>query len=378
MISLARKTLTYEWRRFISVAFSIGFSGLLLVIQAALVLGIFGSAAIYIKASSADIWVGYPGTQSVNYGRYINPDVGMLLRMDPDVDAVESYTWVDGDWWSPDSEGGNVSVYLSGIATQPESLMFSYLLSPELRMRLREPGAVIIDPADIDTLGTKEGGHAWINRKRVHVVGLLRGLRGLGGVNVLASQDTAMQIGGLNANQSNTYIVASLRKDGDLEKILSRLKTPDRRLGNYEVWSATDFAYKSQRYWLMDTGAGIAVLFMAVIVCIVGAIITSQSLKTVMLGYNREFATLNALGATRKELARVVIELSFLVGGVGLFISAVMGAFILSLASYYQVPVAITPAVLLGCVSLVAVMILLASISVVRSQYSVDPSLLLR
>ncbi|WP_217427813.1 hypothetical protein [Serratia marcescens] len=67
MISLARKSLIHEWRRFVPVGLSVGFSGILLIVQVALVLGIFGSAAIYINASSADVWIGYPGTQSVNY-----------------------------------------------------------------------------------------------------------------------------------------------------------------------------------------------------------------------------------------------------------------------------------------------------------------------
>ena len=44
MIALARKTLVHEWRRFIPSVFAVGFSGVLLAMQAALVLGIFGSA----------------------------------------------------------------------------------------------------------------------------------------------------------------------------------------------------------------------------------------------------------------------------------------------------------------------------------------------
>ncbi len=69
MIPLARKTLVHEWRRFVPAVFAVGFSGLLLMVQAALVLGIFGSAAVYVRASTADLWAGYPGTQSVNFGR---------------------------------------------------------------------------------------------------------------------------------------------------------------------------------------------------------------------------------------------------------------------------------------------------------------------
>lgn len=124
MIALARKTLAYEWRRFLPVVLAMCFAGVLLIVQAALVLGIFGTAAIYVKASSADIWAGFPGTQSVNYGHAISADVESHLRMDPDVTRVEPYEWVDGEWRSSAQGTGNVSVYLSGISTQDDAMMF--------------------------------------------------------------------------------------------------------------------------------------------------------------------------------------------------------------------------------------------------------------
>ena len=198
MIALARKTLVHEWRRFVPSIFAVGFSGVLLAMQAALVLGIFGSAAVYVTASSADLWVGYPGTQSVNFGRNIGSDVEMRLRMDPDVAAVEPYIWLDGDWrarsGADGATGGGVSIYLSGVGTADSSIMFTKVLSSWQRQRLREPGAVIVDRADLGTLGTQEGGTAWINNHAVQIVAAVEGLRGLGGVNVLSSVATAREI----------------------------------------------------------------------------------------------------------------------------------------------------------------------------------------
>lgn len=378
MISLARKTLIYEWRRFIPVGLSVGFAGVLLIVQTALVLGIFGSAAVYIQESSADVWVGYPGTQSVNYGRTIGPDVKVHLQMDPAIKQVESYQWVDGEWYSAKTEGGSVSVYLSGIATHPDAMMFSRLISTELREKLREPGAVIVDPADLETLGATLGGRAWINQQPVHVVGLLKGLRGLGGINVLSSQESALLIAGLASSEGSTYYLASLKQVEQLPLLLKRFSTPDKRIGNYEMWSADDFALRSQRYWLLDTGAGVAVLFMAGLVCLVGVMITSQALKTVVNSYSREYATLNALGASRRSLAWVVIEQSLWIGAAGLTFAAVVTTLLLNVAQYYQVPVAMTPMAALFCMLLIIVMVLFSSLSAMRSQLRVDPSLLLR
>lgn len=378
MISLARKTLIHEWRRFIPVCFSVGFSGVLLIVQAALVLGIFGSAAVYINASSADVWIGYPGTQSVNFGRAIGPDVKTHLLMDPDIAEVESYQWLDGNWYSPHANGGGVPIFLSGISTRTDAMMFSRLLPAELREKLREPGAVIVDPADLGTLGAYLGGKAWINRQPVHIVGVLRGLRGLGGVNVISSRESALAIAGLKSEEGSTYYLARLKQSEQLPALLMRLSQPDKRFGLYEAWSSDDFASRSQRYWLMDTGAGVAVLFMASLVCLVGAMITSQSLKAVINSYSREYATLNALGASRLALAKVVVEQSFWIGSAGLVFSAVISALLLSIAKYYQVPVEITPFAMLSCILLVAFMVLFSSLSAVKGQLRIDPSLLLR
>lgn len=362
MIALARKTLVHEWRRFIPSVFAVGFSGVLLAMQAALVLGIFGSAALYVTASSADLWIGYPGTQSVNFGRTIGRDVDMRLRMDPDITAVEPYVWVDGDWRSStpaggaaSEHGGGVSVYLSGIATDDASMLFSRVLQPWQRQRLREPGAVIVDRADLQTLGASEGGVAWVNNHRVQVVAAVDGLRGLGGVNVLASLATAREIAG-DPGQGSTYFVARVRPGASAKAVQQRLNQSTPSFGPYEAWTAKEFARRSQRYWMFDTGAGAGVLFMAVIVCLVGSVVTSQSLKAVVAASSREYAVLNALGVSRAALGRVVVEQACWIGGLGFVMAALASAVLLAVATAYRVPVALNASAVLACAVLVAVL----------------------
>ncbi len=384
MIALARKTLVHEWRRFIPSVFAVGFSGVLLAMQAALVLGIFGSAALYVTASSADLWIGYPGTQSVNFGRTIGRDVDMRLRMDPDVAAVEPYVWVDGDWRSDSAaggaaseHGGGVSVYLSGIATDDASMLFSHVLQPWQRQRLRETGAVIVDRADLQTLGTSEGGVAWVNNHRVQVVAAVDGLRGLGGVNVLASLATAREIAG-DPGQSSTYFVARVRPGASAKAVKQRLNQPTPSFGPYEAWTAREFARRSQRYWMFDTGAGAGVLFMAVNVCLVGSVVTSQSLKAVVAASSREYAVLNALGVSRAALGRVVVEQACWIGGLGFVMAALASAVLLALAMAYRVPVALNASAVLACAVLVAVLSLLSGLGAMRSLLRADPATLLR
>ncbi|MDB5896294.1 MAG: transporter permease [Rhodoferax sp.] len=378
MIALARKTMVYEWRRFVPAVFAVGFSGVLLAVQAGLVLGIFGSAAVYVTASSADLWAGYPGTQSVNFGREVGPDVEMRLRMDPAVAEVEPYLWVEGDWHNQQRTGGGVPVFVSGIGTAMDAMMFAKILPLRTRQLLREPGAVVVDRSDLRQLGTAVGAGAWINGQRVKVVAALSGLRALGGVNVLASRDTARRLQAGEPAAGATYFVARLREPSQAAAVQARLAAPSASFGPFAVWTATDFAQRSQLYWMFDTGAGIAVLFMAGIVCLVGAVVTSQSLMGVVAASAREYAMLNALGASLLSLSRVVLEQACWIGGLGLLVGGAASGLLLWLAARYDVPVDMNLPVALACAGLVAGLALASGLMAVRGLSRAEPAMLLR
>lgn len=376
MVALARKTLIYEWRRFLPAMLAVGFAGLLQLLQLALVLGIFGATSVYVTGSSADVWIGYPGTQSVGSGRSIDVGVEARVLMDPAVTRVEPYLWVDGDWRGAVDTGG-VSVFVSGIDPAAHGLMFAKALTPALRERLAEPDAVIVDRADLDKLGVAPGQSATINGHRVRVVGVSQGLRGLGGINVLTSLDTARLLDTDATDNGPTYFVAKLRDPTQAVEVAKRLQG-DTAFGPYTTWSAADFARRSVRYWLFDTGAGAGVLFLAGIVFLVGAVITSQTLIGAVNGSVREYATLNALGVGVGALRKVVLEQAFWVGALGLAGAVVLGALLLVAARSQDVPVVLNPAAALACIVLVMGQAAVSGMAAMRSLRRIDPATLLR
>lgn len=377
MVALARKTLVHEWRRFLPAILAVGFAGLLQLLQAALVLGIFGSASVYITGSAADLWVGYPGTQSVNLGRAIDPNIEDRLLMDPAVKRAEPFIWLDADWRGNAGTGGE-SVFVSGIDPRPDGLMFAHALPPTLRARLDEPDAVIVDRADIDKLGVAIGGSAAINGHTVRVVGVSSGLRALGGVNVVSSLATARELDTDPGDSGQpTYLVASLRDPAQSAAVARRLGG-DRSFGPYEVWTARDFARRSVLYWMLDTGAGAGVLFLAGVVFLVGAVITSQTLVGAVAGSVREYAMLNALGVGVGALRWVVLEQAFWVGALGLLGATLLGAALLALAHGQDVPVVLNVPATLACVVLALGLAAVSGLAAIRSLRHADPASLLR
>ena len=105
MVSLARASLIYEWRRFLPAVLAVAFAGLLVQVQLSLLLGMFSSVGVYIDRSSADLWVGYPATQSVDMARPIPGKTENSLWAHPEVTSVERFTWI----WRTGSAPGAAS-----------------------------------------------------------------------------------------------------------------------------------------------------------------------------------------------------------------------------------------------------------------------------
>jgi putative ABC transport system permease protein len=129
---------------------------------------------------------------------------------------------------------------------------------------------------------------------------------------------------------------------------------------------------------MLDTGAGAAVLFLAGIVFLVGAVITSQTLVAAVVGSVREYATLNALGVGVGALRKVVLEQAFWVGALGLLGSLVLGGLLFLLARSYSVPVAFSFVAIIACVVLILGLAIVSGLAAMRSLRRADPATLLR
>ena len=377
MVALARKTLLYEWRKFLPAALAVAFSGCLLLMQAALMFGIFDSASVYIRKSSADLWAGYPGTQSIELGRPIPRDTEVALLMDRAVARVEAFQWLDGDWRGP-AERGSVSVFISGIDPDPNGLMFAQALAPEQRAKLLEPGAVIVDQADLPKLGLDIGGIAKLNGKQVRIVAAAPGLRALGGVNIVTSLATARLLDTDAATLDKVaYYVAKLQPGADALQVRDRIAAswPARR---FTLWTREEFAHDAATYWMFETGAGLGFVFFTFVVFIVGTVITSQTLLAAVASHVREYAMLNALGAGYAALRKVVLEQAFWVGSFGILGGAVVSALLLLLAGGQSVPVAFDAAAATGCAVLVMAIAIVSGLMAVRALSHLEPANLLR
>jgi len=340
MIMLALRTLLYDWRRFTPAAVAVSFSGLLVLLQAAIILGIFSLSSQYVTRSGADLWIGYPGVQSIDLGRPISGDNEVFAWANPHVRRVEPFVWGSGNWRT--HRRGMVNVYIVGLATAPGSMGLSDALSAGQRAALAEPDAVLVDKADLAKLAVKAGDSAEINGRLVRVVGVTQGLRALGGVNVIASLQTAR------------HLDPSAGPDGRVAYLLARLDDPDNapavaralnRVGHargFEAITGEQFARRTTVYWLLESGAGVAFVFGSLVAIFVAIVITSQTLTAAVAGSLKEYAALRALGFSMRALNRIVVAQSAWVGLTGLVAGGLLTLLLTAVAGAVAMPVVLS------------------------------------
>ncbi|MBC2775124.1 FtsX-like permease family protein [Rhizobium sp. AQ_MP] len=376
-ISIARKTLLHEWRRFLPATIAIAFSGVLMSVQGALLLGIVGANSLYVTQSTATYWVGFPGTQSVDLGRTIPASVATDLYAQPAISHVEPILFGSGDWRGTIG-GGGVSVTVLGIDTSGDAEALARIVPNQLRNALSEPSTVVVDIADASKLSTKKGGVAEVNGRSVRIVGYIDGLRGLGGVNVVASLETARQLDqSLPSNGGATYFLYDVKPGMSGSTVQEQLNSfSDVR--RFEVWSAEELASMTTMYMLLDSGAGIAFIFATLIAVMIGAVITSQTLMAAVAGTVPQYATLRALGVPFDRLRIIVIEQAGWVALFGFVISLILSVAIAIIASIYRVPFELRFSIVAAASTVVLLVAAVACLLAIHRLRDTDPATLLR
>jgi putative ABC transport system permease protein len=374
-MSLALKTLVYDWRRFMPAVVAVAFSGLLVLLQAAIILGIFSLSSIYVTRSGADLWVGFPGVQSVDLGHPMSPRAELFVWMNRHVRQVEPFLWGSGEWRT--AQRGMVNVYVVGVDTAPGAMALSNALAPGLRAAITTPGAVVVDEADLHKLQVAVGDVAQINGRRVQVVGATRGLRGLGGVNVIASLATTRRLDpAAGPDGKVAYLLARLDDPDAARSVAAQLNATGASQG-FEALAARDFARRTTRYWLAESGAGVAFLFGSVVAVLVSVIITSQTLAAAVAGSLKEYAALRALGFSMKALRRIVVAQSAWVGVAGLAAGMAMTCLLVLAARASSVPVVLSAGMMAAAGVLVMATALGSGVFALRRVGRADPAVLL-
>jgi putative ABC transport system permease protein len=371
-MSYSLTTLWYERQRYAPGVLAVSFSALLIALQCGLLLGLFSICSIPVDHTHADIWVGAPEVLSVDLGRPVPERYLLRLASQPGIETPELYYQGFAYWGKP--SGGSELCIVIGSRLEQDSLGAINELTPELRARLTEPGAIVIDESEFSRLGIhRVGDVAEINAHRVRVVGVVHGLKSLAGPYVFCSLSTARPLLRLLPEQT-TYVLARCTQPALAPAMVERLRHHDKM----SVFTTEEFSLRTRMHWLTKTKAGIALGCAAALGLLVGAVVTSQTLYAATAASLRELAVLQALGIPRWRMATSVLAQSFWVGVIGIAI-AIPAAYGLSQgADALGAKVLLRPWLVSSAVAVTMTMALVSGLAALRSLRLVEPAMLLR
>jgi putative ABC transport system permease protein len=371
-------SLLIIWRerhRFLPAILGVAFSGQLITLQVGLLIGTVSVLSLPIDRTSADVWVTSPEVLTLEMGHPIPEAWTSRVAGLPEVSHTEVYLYTFAYWRKP--RGGSEVCCVIGSRLDEQAIGALRDLSPELRARLTEPGAVVVDEAECDRFGIRGvGDMAEVFGVRVRVVGLVRGFKSVGGPFVFCSLRTARLLLPLfrERPQDTMYLLVRCRSPEEAPRLVERL----RQYPDMSAFTADDFSRKTRTYWLTQTRAGLGMGFTAALSLLVGLLITSQTLYAAVASSLREYAVLQALGIPRWRMAALVLAQSFWIGigGVMLALPAILG--LGTLANSTGAKCDLPPWLLAAGAAATMLTALLSGLAALRSLRQMEPMTLLR
>jgi putative ABC transport system permease protein len=371
-------SLTMIWReprRYLPAVLAVAFSDVLITVQVGLLLGALAVLALPIDHSEAQVWVASPQVLSIELGHPIPESWRSRLASIPEVIETEPYLYGFSYWRKP--LGGSEVCCVIGSRLEEGALGAISDLTAEMRTRMTEPGAVVVDQTELERLGVSGVGDvAEMAGRRVRVVGLLQGLKSLGPPYVFCSLRTAYQLQPLFREfpGHTMYLLGRCRAGADAPTVVRRLRAkPD-----LSAFTREEFSAQTQLFWATRTEAGIGMGFTALLSLLVGMAVTSQTLYAATAASLREYAVLRALGVPRRRIVGMVMAQSLWVGLGGIAV-AVPAIFALAAGGSSAGARVILPPWLFALGSgLTLAMALASGLAALRSLRMVEPITLLR
>jgi putative ABC transport system permease protein len=372
MISIARKSLVFEWRRYMAATMALAFSGLLLLVQAGLLFGIVQSFTFMLDRSGVDLLVMSPNAEEFGAGLPLPSRTVGRLWMHPDVTDVRALRVGGGEWRRGLTKA---NVFLYGLDPDPASPTTLKGMPNDLVRNLARPGTIVVSRADLGKLNAAIGDAGYINGKRVTIVGAVDGLRGSFEIVAFGSPSTLRYLGA--AEEGIPYYFLKIASGADAHRVRAELQ-PSGEARLFDVWLPEAMSSRSQLFFLLTSGAGATFVFSTILAIIIGIGVTSQTLRAAVLASLKEYAALRALGVGVGKLRGIILEQAFWVAVSGLIATIAATALVIWICGMLSVGFHL-PAWLIGFTAcfLVAVSAI-SGLLALRALYRSEPAELLR
>lgn len=332
MVNIAIKMLLHNLARFMSTVSGMSLAFFMAEAQIGLLVGWCNTTSAVIRYADADLWIMAKQTSAFDYGTAIPESRIYQVR------SVEGVSWAEGMlmswvfWRRPD--GRSMSIELVGL--DDDLIGGPWKMDEGIVAAVQEPDAVVVDRLYCSTLGvTGVGDEAEILGARAVVRGISRGIRTFTAAPfVFTSLETAHKYEPYYSHDEITYVLARCKVGCNLEQVKAAINA---NVPGIEALTAEEFAFRTIKFWMLETGVGFTVVITATLGLTVGSMIGSQTLYAITNDHREDYATLLAIGFSRWQLVAVVLVQAGMLGALGVMLGS--GLFIMAAHQLDQTPV---------------------------------------
>jgi putative ABC transport system permease protein len=370
VFTLAFRNLFHDRIRFIATVIGIVFSIVLVTVQMGLYLGFGRTVTTMIDHASADLWIMPQGTKCFEDPSLLDTrERYRALSINGVADAIPVVIGF-ADWRMP--SGATTPVFVIGSDLRAGGLQPWNLVEGQIEA-LSTPKAVAVDRSYFDRLGISGiGATAEIRQQQVRVAVVTNGIRSFTTTPfVFMDIDRARAHTGVPSGKA-TYLLVRLSANADRAAVRRQLLS---NISDIEVLTPDEFRERSRTFWLFSTGAGAALFAGALLGVIVGTVIVAQTLYSSTKEHLTEFATLRAIGSSRRYIYAVIVCQALLNAMIGFAIAALIGETIVKLTAATALPIVITPGLMIGLFLLTVVMCIGSAIAAIMQVTRIDPAI---
>jgi putative ABC transport system permease protein len=370
VFTLAFRNLFHDRLRFIATVIGIVFSIVLVTVQMGLYLGFGRMVTTMIDHASADLWVMPRGTKCFEDPSLLNArERYRALAINGVADAIPVVIGF-ADWRMPG--GAMTPVFVIGSDLRAGGLQPWDLVEGRIEA-LSTPKAIAVDRSYFDRLGISGiGATAEIRQQPVRVAAVTNGIRSFTTTPfVFMDVDRARAHTGVPAGKA-TYLIVRLNPYANREHVRRQLMSS---ITDVEVLTPAEFRERSRTFWLFSTGAGAALFAGALLGVIVGTVVVAQTLYASTKEHLNEFATLRAMGSSRRYIYNVIVWQALLSAIIGFSIAALVSDVVVRLTAATALPIVITPGLIVGLFLLTIVMCIGSSIAAIVQVTRIDPAM---
>lgn len=320
MFYVALRILLYDKVRSLITLLGVVFAVGLIFNQMGIFLGLMETSSVIVDHTPGDIWVTSKNSKNFDFSQPFPDYVYHQTIADDGIQSAEKLIVAWGI--IRQKEGGTEQVEVVGF--NPDSGVGGpwELVSGDLRL-LKNGNYAIVDESAMKRLGRIQvGEYRDVLSHRLQVVGISRGAKSFTTAPILfTSFELAQRLVTYVGSDSTVFVVAKIKPGINVDQVVSRLKE---RLNGVDVFVARDFSMKTRRYWAVETGVGFSFLLTIIISFLVGMLIVGQTIYNSTVEHIKEFGTLKALGASNREIYKIIFSQAMINALAGYIVSLIV------------------------------------------------------